>query len=170
AHYGPASPGAAAVQETLLSPGPPVAPRAPQPAPREAAPAPRPPGVPPAPPPPGEDLTVAWQRVVDDVMRKKPMLGAVLAQATPLGVAGGELSIAVAGNHFHRELLTDRANRELVLAGVRRCLGDVERLSVSESPGTAKDVTAHPAVQAALTEFEGEVVAVRPRPPEGEGQ
>ncbi|MGH2394275.1 MAG: hypothetical protein ACRDGH_12430, partial [Candidatus Limnocylindria bacterium] len=121
-------------------------------------------------PPAGEDLATVWQRVVDEVMRKKPVLGAVLAQATPLSVAGGELTIAVAGNHFHRELLADRANRELVLAGVRRWLRDVERLRVSESTGAGPDVAAHPAVQAALAEFEGEVVAVRPRPSEGEGQ
>ena len=31
-------------------------------------------------------------------------------------------------------------------------------------------VAAHPAVQAAIAEFQGEVVAVRPRLPEGEGQ
>jgi len=170
AQYVPNPPAAGPVQENLLSEGAPAAPRSPQPASRAAAPGPRPSGIPPATPPPGEDLATAWQRVVDEVMRKKPMLGAVLAQATPLGVAGGELTIAVTENHFHRELLTDRANRELVLAGVRRWLRDVERLSVSESPGTARDVTAHPAVQAALAEFEGEVVAVRPRPPEGAGQ
>jgi hypothetical protein len=131
--------------------------------------APRPASAPPA-PPPGEDLATLWQRVVDEVMRKKPMLGAVLAQSTPLGVTGGELTIAVAGNHFHRELLTDRANRELVLAAIRRWLRDVERLSVSESTVAGTDATTHPAVQAALAEFEGEVVAVRPRPSEGEGQ
>jgi hypothetical protein len=108
--------------------------------------------------------------VVDEVMRKKPMLGAVLAQATPVGIAGGELTIAVAGNHFHRELLIDRANRELIMAGIRRWLRDVERFVVSESPGPVKDIAAHPVVQAALTELEGEVVAVRQRPPEGEGQ
>ncbi len=167
AQYAPGPPSAGPVQENLLSErAPAVAPRAPQPAPREVAPRPASASA----PPPGEDLATVWQRVVDEVMRKKPVLGAVLAQATPLGVAGGELTIAVVGNHFHRELLTDRANRELVLAGVRRWLRDVERLSVSESTVAGKDATAHPAVQAALAEFEGEVVAVRPRPSEGEGQ
>jgi hypothetical protein len=114
-------------------------------------------------------LATTWQRIVDEVMRKKPMLGAVLAQATPLGVSGGELTLTLAGNHFHRELLADRANRDLVLAAVRRWLRDVERLTVSEAPASP-DLAGHPAVQAAITEFEGEVVAVRPRPREGEGQ
>ncbi|MGH7392776.1 MAG: hypothetical protein ACREM3_25475, partial [Candidatus Rokuibacteriota bacterium] len=119
---------------------------------------------------PGGDLATAWQRVVDEVMGKKPMVGAVLAQARPLGVVDGELTIAVTGNHFQRDMLSDRANRDIVLAAVRRNLRGVERLAVTEAGGGPGDVESHPAVQAALAEFEGEVVAVRPRPPEGEGQ
>jgi DNA polymerase-3 subunit gamma/tau len=115
------------------------------------------------------ELSTAWQRVVDEVMRKKPMLGAVLAQATPVQVSKGELTIAVAGNHFHRDMLNDRANRDLVLAAVRRWVRDAERFAVAEGPGSG-DIAGHPAVQAAITEFEGEVVTVRPRPREGEGQ
>jgi DNA polymerase-3 subunit gamma/tau len=170
---GPAAP----VQESLLAPAPGRPTSEPRRVPVSAPPpppAPPPPTPPPAAPPPAvaspdDTLATGWQRVVDEVMRKKPMLGAVLAQARPLGVTGGELGIAVAGNHFHRELLADRANRDLVLAAVRRWLPDVERFSVAESPGGGGDIAAHPAVQAAIAEFEGEVVAVRPRP-EGEGQ
>ncbi|HET7876221.1 MAG TPA: hypothetical protein VFN71_11945, partial [Methylomirabilota bacterium] len=194
AQYVPAPPPPAAVQETFLSeraspaPGPrpnlPAArPTVASPVPAaSAAPAPRPtpppspasaPSAPPAPAtaPAAEvnELTTGWQRVVDEVMRKKPMLGAVLAQATPVQVSAGELTIAVAGNHFHRDLLADRANRDLVLAAVRRWLRDVERFTVAEGPGSG-DIAGHPAVQAAITEFEGEVVTVRPRPREGEGQ
>ena len=70
------------------------------------------------------------------------MLGAVLAQAQPRGLAGGELQIVLTGNHFHREMLGEAAG----------------------------DLAEHPAVRAAIAEFQGEVVAVRPRLPEGEGQ
>jgi hypothetical protein len=56
-----------------------------------------------------------------------------------------------------------------VLAAVRRWLRDVERFTVAEGPGSG-DIAGHPAVQAAITEFEGEVVTVRPRPREGDGQ
>jgi len=35
---------------------------------------------------------------------------------------------------------------------------------------TTGAIATHPAVQAAIAEFQGEVVAVRPRLPEGEGQ
>ena len=58
----------------------------------------------------------------------------------------------------------------IVLAAVRRNLRGVERLAVTEAGGSPGGIESHPAVQAALAEFEGEVVAVRPRPPEGEGQ
>src|SRR5262245_8134837 len=170
AQYVPSAPAAGPVQEKLLAEAPAAAPARPvQRVARDASSAVRPSSVPP-PAAPADDLITSWQRVVDEVMRKKPMLGSVLGQATPLGIVGGELTIAVAGNHFHRELLADRANRDLVLAAVRRWLRDVDRFSVSEAPGPGRDVTGHPAVKAALAEFEGEVVAVRPRPPEGESQ
>jgi hypothetical protein len=89
------------------------------------------------------------------------MLGAILGQAQPGPIAAGELQVALTGNQFQREQLADRVNR------------DVERFRVSEggsNPGDTTDVRNHPAVQAAIAEFEGEVVAVRPRPPEGESQ
>jgi DNA polymerase-3 subunit gamma/tau len=126
----------------------------------------------PAPPagPDAADLLSAWPRVLDEVMKKKPMLGAVLAQARPLGLAEGELTIGVTGNHFQRDLLTDRANRDLVQAAVRRWIRGADRVSVVEDQAGSGSLSAHPAVQAALNEFEGEVVAVRQRPQEGAGQ
>lgn len=102
-------------------------------------------------------------------MRKKPTVGAVLAQARPVELREGELVVAVAGNHFHRELLADRANRELVQAAVRRAVPGAERFQAVEAEGAAGEVRAHPLVQAVVEAFEGEVVAVRPRPPEGDG-
>jgi DNA polymerase-3 subunit gamma/tau len=139
-----------------------------------AAPPPGPPSAPAAPasaaPPPTQDLATAWERVVDEVMKKKPTLGSLLTQARPSGISDRELTIVLHGNHFHREMLADVANRELVLQAVRRCVAGAERINVvsgSEATGT---ISAHPAVQAAIAEFQGEVVAVRPRLPEGEGQ
>ena len=157
-------------------PGPVAAARpapAPPPAQRSAAPAAAPaqPSAPtPAAPPPTQDLTTAWDRVVEEVMKKKPTLGSLLTQARPSGISDRELTIVLHGNHFHREMLADAANRELVLQAVRRCVAGAERINVvsgNEGPGS---ISAHPAVQAAISEFQGEVVAVRPRLPEGEGQ
>jgi DNA polymerase-3 subunit gamma/tau len=115
-------------------------------------------------------LAAAWQRVVDEVMAKKPMLGAVLAQARPSGVSAGVLSVVLSGNHFHRDLLADRANRDLVQTAVRRLVPGAERLEVVEDTALTGDRHEHPLVRAVIEELEGEVVAVRPRPPEGEGQ
>jgi DNA polymerase-3 subunit gamma/tau len=183
---GGASPAPARAQESLLpgveAPGrgvaepPRVPPRPERPAPVAPAPAPeggRGPGeaaaVPP-PAPPTDDVATGWQRVLDDVMRRKPTLGAVLAQTRPAGLRERELVLVLTGNHFHREMLADGANRDLVSQAVRRHVAGAERFGVvteGESEGAA---TEHPAVQAAVAQFQGEVVAVRPRLPEGEGQ
>ena len=146
---------------------PPSAPRASAPAPQAAA-APSAPATPAQAPSP--DLATAWERVVDEVMKKKPTLGAVLMQARPSGVSDRELTIVLLGNHFHREMLADVANRELLNQAVRRCVAGAERVNVVTGGENAGAIAAHPAVQAAISEFQGEVVAVRPRLPEGEGQ
>jgi DNA polymerase III subunit gamma/tau len=164
-----AAPSAVVPAPRPASAPPPTAPRS-----TMTAPPPGPPSAPAAPasaaPPPTPDLATAWERVVDDVMKKKPTLGSLLTQARPSGISDRELTIVLHGNHFHREMLADVANRELVLQAVRRCVAGAERINVvsgSEATGT---ISAHPAVQAAIAEFQGEVVAVRPRLPEGEGQ
>ena len=158
-----ASPRAAA--EPRRPPAPPPRPAAPQAAPQAAAPV-----ATAAPPAADAELQTAWERVVDEVMRKRPTLGAVLAQARPAALVGGEIAIVLTGNHFHREMLNDGANREVVVQAVRRWVVGAERISVQAGGEAAGGAVAHPAVQAALAEFQGEVVAVRPRLPEGEGQ
>jgi hypothetical protein len=109
--------------------------------------------------------------VVEDVMGKKPMLGTILAQAKPLGVSGGEVSLALVASQFQRDLLADRANREIVGQAIRRSIAGADRFTlVADNGGAGGGPTAHPAVQAAIAQFGGEVVAVRPRSREGEGQ
>ena len=120
---------------------------------------------------PTGDLAVAWQRVVDEVMGKKPMVGTILAQAKPLAINGGELALALTASAFQRELLADRANREIVIQAIRRSVAGADRFTLAtDNGGSGSGPAAHPAVQAAIAEFGGEVVAVRPRPREGEGQ
>jgi DNA polymerase-3 subunit gamma/tau len=120
---------------------------------------------------PDGDVATAWQRVVDEIMRKRPTLGAVLAQTRPGSVRAGEMTIVLSGNHFHREQLADNANRELVTQAIRRNVAGVDRYRVAaDDDEGGGGVSAHPAVKAAIAEFQGEVVAVRPRLPEGEGQ
>jgi DNA polymerase-3 subunit gamma/tau len=161
-------------QESLLAPGPPTPPVRPV---AVAARAPEPPRPASADPPPAapsvsasDELATGWQRVVDEVMRRKPTLGAVLAQTRPAALRDREVVVALAGNSFHREMLADSANRDLVVQAVRRHVAGADRFGVvSEEQGGGGAVTDHPVVQAAVTEFQGEVVAVRPRLPEGEG-
>jgi hypothetical protein len=117
-----------------------------------------------------EDVATGWQRVVEDVMRKKPTLGAVLAQTRPSGLRDRELLVVLSGNHFHREMLADSANRDLVAQALRRHVAGAERFGVVTEDEGGGGATEHPAVQAAVAEFQGEVVAVRPRLPEGGSQ
>jgi DNA polymerase III subunit gamma/tau len=123
-----------------------------------------------APMAPAGDVASTWQRVVDEVMRRKPTLGAVLAQTKPGAVREGELTLVLSGNHFHREMLADSASRDVVLQALKRNIPGVERFRVSAEDDGGGGVATIPAVQAAVAEFQGEVVAVRPRSPEGEGQ
>ena len=67
--------------------------------------------------------------------------------------------------------LVDRANREIVLQAIRRSIAGADRFAlVSDNGGAGGGPASHPAVQAAIAQFGGEVVAVRPRSREGEGQ
>ena len=124
-----------------------------------------------APAPASEDVATGWQRVVEEVMRRKPTLGAVLAQTRPGPIRDRELSILLVGNAFHREMLSDSANRDLIGQALRRHVAGAERMSLAtEGESSSGEVTDHPAVQAAVAQFQGEIVAVRPRVREGEGQ
>jgi len=102
-------------------------------------------------------------------MRKKPMVGAVLAHARPAMPTAGEVTITVAGNNFHRDMLADRANHDIVTQAVKRNL-NADRVVVAPEGDSTNSPSSHPAVKAAIAEFDGEVVAVRPRPPEGDSQ
>jgi DNA polymerase-3 subunit gamma/tau len=120
---------------------------------------------------PAGDLATAWQRVVEEVMGKKALVGSILAQARPLRVTGGELALELTVGQFQRDLLADRANREIVVQAIRRSIAGADRFTLaSDDGGAGGGPAAHPAVLAAIAEFGGEVVAVRPRPREGEGQ
>jgi DNA polymerase-3 subunit gamma/tau len=116
------------------------------------------------------DLATGWGRVVEEVTRLKPMLGAVVNQAVPAELAEGRLTIRLGGNHFHQELLADRANREIVVQAARRHITGATRIEVARDDGGPSGVEQHPVVQAALAEFGGQIVAVRPRTSEGEDQ
>ena len=128
----------------------------------------------PAPPPPAglpapAGLGDAWERVVADVMKRKAVLGSVLQHATPQRVEDGVLTLALEASGFHREMLNDRGNKELINEAVRRHVASARRFELDANGGAGSSgggARNHPAVQAALSAFQGEVVAVRPRSPE----
>jgi DNA polymerase III subunit gamma/tau len=114
-------------------------------------------------------LDTAWERVVTDLMKRKALLGSVLQHATPLRVEDGVLTLALQASGFHREMLNDRGNKELINEAVQRHVASARRFELDPN-GVARagggGARNHPAVQAALSAFQGEVVAVRPRTPE----
>jgi DNA polymerase-3 subunit gamma/tau len=114
-------------------------------------------------------LEAAWERVVTEVMKRKAVLGSVLQHATPLRVEDGVLTLALQASGFHREMLNDRSCKELINEAVQRHVASARRFELDANGGTAGSpggARNHPAVQAALSAFQGEVVAVRPRNPE----
>jgi DNA polymerase III subunit gamma/tau len=114
-------------------------------------------------------LDAAWERVVTDVMKRKAVLGSVLQHATPLRVENGVLMLALQASGFHREMLNDRGSKELINEAVQRHVASARRFELDANGGAASaggGARNHPAVQAALSAFQGEVVAVRPRSPE----
>jgi DNA polymerase-3 subunit gamma/tau len=172
---GPARP--VIVQETLLDARPAPAPPPPRPpAPTVAGGRALPPAVETAVAdmaatesalPASTDLELAWERVVADVMKRKALLGSVLQHASPLRVAEGVLTLALQASGFHREMLNDRGNKELINEAVQRHVAAARRFELDANGGAAAGgARSHPAVQAALNAFQGEVVAVRPRSPE----
>jgi DNA polymerase-3 subunit gamma/tau len=110
-----------------------------------------------------DSLDEAWRRVIEEISRRRAMLGSVLQHTRAVGVTGTTLTIHVDGNHFHREMLGERANRELIDRVVQQLVPGASRIELGASAGGAAGVLAHPLVQDALTTFGGEVVAVRPR-------
>jgi DNA polymerase III subunit gamma/tau len=120
-------------------------------------------------PPIAAGLDAAWERVVTDLMKRKALLGSVLQHATPLRVEDGVLTLALQASAFHREMLNDRGNKELINEAVQRHVTAARRFELDPNggaPAGGGGARNHPAVQAALSAFQGEVVAVRPRTPE----
>jgi hypothetical protein len=114
----------------------------------------------------GGGLDEAWRRVVTAMMGRKALLASVLEHARPVALSGETLVVGMAASRFHRELLADRANRELINQVIQQQVPGARRIDLATEDVPPADALAHPAVQAALAAFPGEVVSVRPRLPE----
>jgi DNA polymerase-3 subunit gamma/tau len=123
----------------------------------------------PAPPPeapPAVDLGEGWARAVDEILKKKALLGSVVQHGVPLKLEGPVLTIGLVAGHFHREMLNDRGNREIITHAVQQHIPGARRYELAADAAAAGGALNHPAVQAAVAMFQGEVVAVRPRAPD----
>jgi len=117
------------------------------------------------------DLGEGWARAAQEILKKKALLGSVVQHGVPLRLEGGVLTIGLVASPFHREMLNDRGNRDLITHAVQQNIPGARRVEIAAETAAAGGVVNHPAVQAAVAIFQGEVVAVRPRAPEeGETQ
>ena len=119
-----------------------------------------------APAEPAADLGEGWTRAVDEILKKKALLGSVVQHGVPLKLEGPVLTIGLVASPFHREMLNDRANREIITHAVQQHVPGARRVEIAAEAAAAGGAINHPAVQAAVAMFQGEIVAVRPRAPE----
>ncbi|MBI1728168.1 MAG: DNA polymerase III subunit gamma/tau [Candidatus Rokubacteria bacterium] len=115
---------------------------------------------------PAADLGDGWARAVEEILKKKALLGSVVQHGVPLKLEGSVLTIGLVASPFHREMLNDRANREIITHAVQQHIPGARRVEIAAAAAAAGGAINHPAVQAAVAMFQGEVVAVRPRAPE----
>jgi len=115
---------------------------------------------------PAANLEDGWARAVEEILKKKALLGSVVQHGVPLKLEGPVLTIGLIASPFHREMLNDRANREIITHAVQQHIPGARRVEIAAEAAGAGGAINHPAVQAAVAMFQGEVVAVRPRAPE----
>ena len=115
---------------------------------------------------PAANLEDGWARAVDEILKKKALLGSVVQHGVPLKLEGPVLTIGLVASPFHREMLNDRANREIITHAVQQHIPGARRVEIAAEASAAGGAINHPAVQAAVAMFQGEIVAVRPRAPE----
>jgi DNA polymerase-3 subunit gamma/tau len=175
----PAAARAATAQPSLLeaaapparpTASPPASPSVPPPPPVERGPAPSAPAMESAEEDPlvaAGDLGEGWTRAASEILKKKALLGSVVQHGVPLRLEGGVLTIGLVASPFHREMLNDRANRDIITHAVQQHIPGARRVEIAAESASAGGAVNHPAVQAAVAMFQGEVVAVRPRAPEG---
>ena len=112
------------------------------------------------------DLSAGWTRATEEILKKKALLGSVVQHGVPVRLEGGVLTVALVASPFHREMLNDRANRDLITHAVQQHIPGARRVEIATEAAATGGAVTHPAVQAAVAMFQGEVVAVRPRVPE----
>jgi hypothetical protein len=122
------------------------------------------------------DPVVRWRHAVDRVKERKLLLGTCLEEGFFLGMAGGNVRIALSGEHaFHRAMLELKENREILNEELERLYGrgakllcESMALSGAEAPAAGRTGKRPDAVpEATLVDrivelFDGEVVGPGP--------
>jgi DNA polymerase-3 subunit gamma/tau len=119
-----------------------------------------------APAPTLRSAAEVWAGVVAEVIRARPTLGHLLSEGVVVGEEEGRLTVAVPnGSGFAHDQLRKPENKELVLEAGRRLQPGLRDITFTTG-GTAATAQAasHPAVQAAIELFEGEITQVRAAP------
>ena len=90
------------------------------------------------------DPVVRWRHAVDRVKERKLLLGTCLEEGFFLGMAGGNVRIALSGEHaFHRAMLELKENREILNEELERLYGrGAKLLCESMAASGADDSTA----------------------------
>jgi DNA polymerase-3 subunit gamma/tau len=122
------------------------------------------------------DPVVRWRHAVDRVKERKLLLGTCLEEGFFLGMTGGNVRIALSGEHaFHRAMLELKENREILNEELERLYGRgakllCESMATSGSdlaaagrPGTRPDAVPEATLVDRIVElFDGEVLGPGP--------
>ena len=122
-----------------------------------------------------DGVRAVWPAVLDAVRSDNQLLGAVLSEARPVELRGGELVVAFAdGQGFNRRMADGRANRALLEDALRRLHGDGVRVcfelralddeaAAAPSPPTDEELVAR-----FKAEFDAEEILPDPEPQSGD--
>jgi DNA polymerase-3 subunit gamma/tau len=122
-----------------------------------------------------DGMRAVWPAVLDAVRSDNQLLGAVLSEARPVELRGGELVVAFAdGQGFNRRMADGRANRALLEDALRRLHGDGVRVcfelralddaTAAEAPPTTDEEI----VARFKAEFDAEEIVPDPEPQSGD--
>jgi len=88
------------------------------------------------------DPVVRWRHAVDRVKERKLLLGTCLEEGFFLGMAGGNVRIALSGEHaFHRAMLELKENREILNEELERLYGRGAKLLCESMAASGADAS-----------------------------
>jgi len=115
----------------------------------------------------GDELGEGWSRATTEILKEK---GAARPPSSSTECrCGSKAACSPSGSwpvRFIARCSTIVANRDIITHAVQQHIPGARRVEIAAEAAAAAAPSNHPAVQAAVAMFQGEVVAVRPRAPE----